>query len=74
SSKALQKAVTRYVKDAREVSKKKASHLIQKVLDTLALEIGIPVHKKLETRLHMDMKPTIRFLEKIGSLPSSNLG
>lgn len=74
SSKTLQKAVTKYVKDAREVSKKEASYLVQNVLDAIAQEIGIPGHYRLKTKLDMDMAPTYRLLERVGRLSSSNLG
>jgi len=74
SSKVLQKAIATYVTDAKELSKKKTSDLVQYVLHTIAQEIGIPLGYRLKTKLSMDMEPTDRLLERVGPLPTRNLG
>ncbi|MFW9976411.1 MAG: asparagine synthase C-terminal domain-containing protein [Candidatus Thorarchaeota archaeon] len=72
SSKALQKAVMKNVQDAEGISRRESHVLVQNVLHTIAKEIGIPTENHFE--IDMDMSPTQELIERVGRLPTSNLG
>lgn len=74
SSIVLQKAVVKYVPDARGLSKRNTTLLVRDVLNTIACEIGIPTGQKSKTKLELDMGPTERLIEKVGRLATSYLG
>jgi hypothetical protein len=60
--------------DAKGLSKKEISKIVQDVLHTIAKEIGIPIGHQLDTKLDIDMKTTSNLIERVGRLPTSNLG
>ncbi|MFW9769845.1 MAG: asparagine synthase C-terminal domain-containing protein [Candidatus Thorarchaeota archaeon] len=74
STKMLRNAVKKYVEDAKDLNKKEMSILTIKVIHTIASEIGIPGARKPIQQLVMDMKPTQRLIERVGRLPTRNLG
>ncbi len=73
SSKVLREAVVNHVMNAKRLSKKEISKIVQDVLHTIAQEIGIPIKHQLDTNLNIDMKATFRLIERVGRLPTSNL-
>lgn len=74
SSEVLREAVAKYVSDAKGLSKKKTSYLVQDTLHTISLEIGIPIGIRLETKLDMNLDSTVRLLQRVGPLPTRYLG
>jgi asparagine synthetase B (glutamine-hydrolysing) len=74
SAKMLRKSVSKYVEDAKDSSKKEMSILTLKVIHTIASEIGIPGSHRPKQKLVMDMGPTQRLIERVGRLPTRNLG
>ncbi len=74
SSEVLREAVAMNVSEARGLSKKKTSHLVQTALHTISHEIGIPIWIKMETKLEMNLDSTNRLLQRVGPLPTCNLG
>lgn len=72
SSKVLLKSVIEHVDEFSGMSKKKASRHVQDVLNEIANEIQMPNVRKEERGLHLDLEPVSKFLDKRGSLSSSN--
>jgi len=72
SSKALLMSVIEHVEEFKGMSKKKASRNVQDVLDEIANEIQMPNAPKEKRGLHLDLGPVRKFLDKRGSLSSSN--
>ncbi len=58
SSNALQKAVSRHVKNASNLGKKKLVALTQSVLDRLSCDMGMPVEKSFE-KIEFRTEPTL---------------
>jgi asparagine synthase (glutamine-hydrolysing) len=72
SSKTLLESVIEHVDEFSNISKKKASRRVQEVLDEIAFKIQMPTVQKKERGLHLDLKSVNKFLDKRGSLSSSN--
>ena len=74
STKMLRNAVKKYVENAKVLSKKEMSILTLKVIHTIASEIGMPGAQRPKEELVMDMGPTQKLIERVGRLPTRNLG
>jgi len=72
SSKALLRSVIEHVEEFKDMSKKKVSRYVQDVLNEIANEIQMLNTLKEERGLHLDLGPVRKFLDKRGSLSSSN--
>lgn len=72
SSKVLLRSVIEHVDEFKGMSKKKVFRHVQDVLNEIANEIQMPNIQKEERGLHLDLGPVIKFLDKRGSLSSSN--
>jgi asparagine synthase (glutamine-hydrolysing) len=73
SSKVLYQAVVKYVADARGLSKRETSLLVNDVLRFIAREIGLMTVHEPNLELDMDIEPTDRLIEKVGQLSTRNL-
>jgi asparagine synthase (glutamine-hydrolysing) len=74
SIKVLQKAVVKHVDEAKGLSKRETSSLLRDVLRHIAEEVGFPKNGDVRKELTMDRGPIDELLQKVGSLPSSDLG
>ena len=58
SSKVLIDSVRNHVVNYQSLSRKKASMLVQDVLNLIASEIGVPIGQQINRELEIDLKPT----------------
>ncbi|MFX1481567.1 MAG: asparagine synthase C-terminal domain-containing protein [Promethearchaeota archaeon] len=69
----LRRAVINHVSGAASLSRRELQKLIQNVLHTIAIEIGMPFDQRIEHQPTIDMEPTLKLINRIGRLPTSNL-
>jgi asparagine synthetase B (glutamine-hydrolysing) len=74
SIKVLKKAVVKNVDEAKGLSKRETSAIVKDVLCHIAEELGFPTGERIKKELNMNRGPLEDLLQKVGSLPSSNLG
>lgn len=68
SSKIIVDSVRDHVINSNSMSRKKASTLVQDVLNIIAFEIGLPISQPLNLELEIDLKPTKDFISGLESV------